>query len=179
MKGIVFTEFLDLVEEKFGIEMVDEIILNSILESEGAYTSIGAYNFSEMIQLLNHLSNKTGISIDNLLFIYGEHFFSVIGKSYPGLLAVYKDPIEMLSSIESHIHVEVIKIYPDAELPTFVVEEKSKNTLIMKYKSSRAMHHFGLGLMNKTFEYFNTSAEIIVEKIKEDGTEVRFIINKN
>jgi hypothetical protein len=41
------------------------------------------------------------------------------------------------------------------------------------------MHHFGLGLMNKTFEYFNTSAEIIVEKIKEDGTEVRFIINKN
>jgi hypothetical protein len=179
MKGIVFTEFLDLVEEKFGIEMVDEIILNSILESEGAYTSIGAYNFSEMIQLLNHLSNKSGISIDNLLFIYGEHFFSVIEKSYPGLLAVYKDPIEMLSSIESHIHVEVIKIYPDAELPTFVVEEKSKNTLIMKYKSSRAMHHFGLGLMNKTFEYFNTSAEIIVEKIKEDGTEVRFIINKN
>jgi hypothetical protein len=179
MKGIVFTEFLDLVEEKFGIEMVDEIILNSILESEGAYTSIGAYNFSEMIQLLNLLSNKTGISIDNLLFIYGEHFFSVIEKSYPGLLAVYKDPIEMLSSIESHIHVEVIKIYPDAELPTFVVEEKSKNTLIMKYKSSRAMHHFGLGLMNKTFEYFNTSAEIIVEKIKEDGTEVRFIINKN
>jgi hypothetical protein len=159
--------------------MVDEIILNSILESEGAYTSIGAYNFSEMIQLLNHLSNKSGISIDNLLFIYGEHFFSVIEKSYPGLLAVYKDPIEMLSSIESHIHVEVIKIYPDAELPTFVVEEKSKNTLIMKYKSSRAMHHFGLGLMNKTFEYFNTSAEIIVEKIKEDGTEVRFIINKN
>jgi hypothetical protein len=179
MKGIVFTEFLDLVEEKFGIEMVDEIILNSILESEGAYTSIGAYNFSEMIQLLNHLSNKSGISIDNLLFIYGEHFFSVIEKSYPGLLPTYNDPIEMLSSIENHIHVEVRKIYPDAELPTFIVEEKSENTLIMKYKSSRAMHHFGLGLINKTFEYFNTSAEIIAEKIKEDGTEVRFIINKN
>jgi hypothetical protein len=159
--------------------MVDEIILNSILESEGAYTSIGAYNFSEMIQLLNHLSNKSGISIDNLLFIYGEHFFSVIEKSYPGLLPTYNDPIEMLSSIENHIHVEVRKIYPDAELPTFIVEEKSENTLIMKYKSSRAMHHFGLGLINKTFEYFNTSAEIIAEKIKEDGTEVRFIINKN
>jgi hypothetical protein len=179
MKGIVFTEFLDLVEEKFGIEMVDDIILNSTLESEGAYTSIGAYNFSEMIQLLNHLSNKSGISIDNLLFIYGEHFFSVIEKSYPGLLPTYNDPIEMLSSIENHIHVEVRKIYPDAELPTFIVEEKSENTLIMKYKSSRAMHHFGLGLINKTFEYFNTSAEIIAEKIKEDGTEVRFIINKN
>ena len=29
MKGIVFTEFLELVENKFGLEMVDTIILNS------------------------------------------------------------------------------------------------------------------------------------------------------
>jgi hypothetical protein len=40
------------------------------------------------------------------------------------------------------------------------------------------MHHFGLGLMNKTFEYFNSKASIVLEKIKENGTEVRFIINK-
>ncbi|SDS06858.1 Haem-NO-binding [Polaribacter sp. KT25b] len=179
MKGIVFTEFLDLVEDKFGIEMVDEIILNSTLESEGVYTSIGTYSFSEMLQLLKNLSDKSGISIDNLLLIYGEHFFSVIERSYPGLLDTYKDPMEMLSSIENHIHVEVRKIYPDAELPTFLIEEKSEKRLIMNYKSSRAMHHFGLGLMNKTFEYFNSTAEIIIEKIKEDGTEVRFIVNKN
>tara|TARA_R110001592_G_scaffold322890_4_gene601917 strand:+ start:2229 stop:2768 length:540 start_codon:yes stop_codon:yes gene_type:complete len=179
MKGIVFTEFLDLVEEKFGIEMVDDIISNSTLASEGVYTSIGTYSFSEMLQLVSHLSSKSKISIDDLLMIYGEHFFSVIERSYPGLLATYNDPIEMLSSIENHIHVEVRKIYPDAELPTFIVQEKKENSLIMIYKSNRAMHHFGLGLMNKTFQHFKSTAEIILEKIKEDGTEVRFIINKN
>ena len=178
MKGIVFTEFLDLVETKFGLEMVDEIITSSNLESNGAYTTVGTYNFSEMLQLLQHLCEKTNISIDNLLLTYAEHFFSVIEVSYPGLLATYKDPIEMIASIENHIHVEVLKIYPDAELPTFEVEEKTKNSLIIIYKSSRAMHHFGLGLMNKTFEYFNSKATIGLEKIKEDGTEVRFIINK-
>ena len=68
MKGIVFTEFLDLVEEKFGLEMVDRIISSSELESEGVYTSVGTYSFSEMLQLLQHLSENTGISIDNLLF---------------------------------------------------------------------------------------------------------------
>lgn len=179
MKGIVFTEFLDLVEEKFGLEMVDEIITKSDLESGGAYTSIGTYSFSEMLQLLQHLSAKTNISIDNLLLIYGEHLFAVLGNSYPGLLETYADPIEMLASIEDHIHIEVRKIYPDAELPTFIVEERTENSLVMIYKSSRAMHHFGLGLMNKTFEYFNSSATIVLEKIKEDGTEVKFIINKN
>jgi len=179
MKGIVFTEFLELVEEKFGLEMVDHIIENSDLESNGVYTSVGTYSFSEMLQLLQHLSKNTGISIDDLLLVYAEHFFGVIEKSYPGLLASYKDPIEMISSIEDHIHVEVRKIYPDAELPTFEVVEKTKDSLVMIYTSSRAMHHFGLGLMNKTFEHFNSTATIELEKIKEDGTEVRFIINKN
>ena len=179
MKGIVFTEFLDLVEEKFGLEMVDTILTKSDLESNGIYTSIGTYNFSEMLQLLQHLSNNTGLSIDNLLLVYAEHFFSVIEKSYPGLLATYKDPIEMISSIENHIHVEVRKIYPDAELPTFEVLEKTENSLVMIYKSSRAMHHFGLGLMNKTFEHFNSTATIILDKVKEDGTVVKFSINKN
>lgn len=179
MKGIVFTEFLDLVEDKFGLEMVDKIINASDLDSDGVYTAVGTYSFSEMLQLLQHLSENTGISIDNLLLVYAEHFFSVIENSYPGLLATYKDPIEMISSIENHIHVEVRKIYPDAELPTFEVIEKKENSLIINYKSSRAMHHFGLGLMNKTFEHFNSTAKIDLEKIKEDGTEVRFVIQKN
>ena len=179
MKGIVFTEFLDLVEDKFGLEMVDNIISASSLESEGIYTSVGTYKFSEMLQLLQHLSKNTGISIDDLLLVYAEHFFSVLEENYPGLLNTYKDPIEMISSIENHIHVEVRKIYPDAELPTFEVVEKTAKSLVLIYRSSRAMHHFGLGLMNKTFEHFNSKATIVLEKLKEDGTEVKFLINKN
>jgi len=179
MKGIVFTEFLDLVEDKFGLETVDEIIEKSDLKSEGVYTSIGTYEFSEMLQLLQHLSTSTQISVDDLLLVYGEHLFGVLKSSYPGLIESYEDPIEMLSSIENHIHVEVRKIYPDAELPSFEVIEKTNNSLTMIYRSSRAMHHFGLGLMNKTFEHFNSKATIVLEKIKEDGTEVKFIINKN
>ena len=179
MKGIVFSEFLDLVEVKFGLEMVDKIINQSKLKSGGAYTAVGTYDFSEMLQLLKNLSNNTGLSIDDLLLTYGEHFFQVLKRDYEGMLSSYSDPIDLLSSIENHIHIEVRKIYPDAELPTFEVLEKTKRKLVMLYKSSRAMHHFGLGLMNKTFEHFNASADIILEKIKEDGTEVKFLINKN
>ena len=92
MKGIVFTEFLDLVEEKFGLEMVDHIITKSELESQGIYTSIGTYSFSEMLQLLTHLSAKTDLSIDQLLLTYGEHFFGVIEVSYPCLLYTSPSP---------------------------------------------------------------------------------------
>lgn len=179
MKGIVFTELLDLVEDKFGLEVVDQIITAASLPNGGAYTAIGTYNFSEMLSLLTQLSTRTNISVDDLLLTYGEHFFAVLLSSYPQLIEKYNDPITLLSSIENHIHVEVRKIYPDAELPTFKVIEKTENTLIMVYQSSRAMSKFGLGLMNKTFAHYQTKATIVLEKIQADGTEVKFSITKN
>ena len=178
MKGIIFTNFLELVEDKFGLHIVDEIIKESNLESEGVYTSVGIYEFSEMLQLLKNLSNKTNLSEDELLLIYGEHMFSVLTEEHPYIIEAYDDPIDFLSSIENHIHVEVRKIYPDAELPSFEVLKRTQGHLSMLYRSSRAMHHFGLGLMNKTFEHFNVKAHIELEKIKPDGTEVKFVIDK-
>ena len=179
MKGIVFTEFLELVELKFGFEMVDHLLESTELPSNGVYTAVGTYSFAEMVSLLTNLSGRTGLSVDELLFVYGEHFFSVVKESYPSFIKQFKDPIEMISSIEDHIHVEVRKMYPDAELPTFDILERTEDSLVMIYKSSRAMHAFGKGLMNKTFEHFNQEATILVEKIREDGTQVKFSIKTN
>ncbi len=135
--------------------------------------------FLKCYSCLTHLSENTGISKDDLLLTYGEHFFDVLEVSYPELLNSYTDPMEMISSIENHIHVEVKKIYPDAELPTFEIVKKTSNSLIMIYKSSRAMHHFGLGLMKKTFEYFNVISEIKLKKLNAQGTRVEFNISTN
>ncbi|GHC47042.1 heme NO-binding domain-containing protein [Ulvibacter litoralis] len=179
MKGILFTEFLQLVEDKYGLAVVDELIQKSELSTDGAYTAVGRYEFSEMLSLLHNLSQYTKLSIDDLLLAYAEHFFIVLKRDYLHILEKYTDPLEMLSSIEGHIHVEVLKIYPDADLPKFQIIEKTDTNLIMIYSSSKAMYSFGLGLMHKTFEYFNANATIEMEKIKDDGTEVKFVITKN
>ncbi|QMU65778.1 MAG: hypothetical protein GKR88_16865 [Flavobacteriaceae bacterium] len=179
MKGIIFTEFLDLVETKFGLEMVDEIIEASDLESMGVYAATGTYSFSEMLSLITNLSERTKITINDLLTVYAHHFFGVIERSYRHILHLYKDPIDMLASIENHIHVEVRKIYPDAELPRFVVVEKTKNRLELEYFSSRSMYAFAYGLMEKTFQHYNRSATISYELLKEDGRHVKFVVLQN
>ena len=176
MKGIVFTEFLELVEEKFGLEVVDEIIEKSQLKSQGIYTAIGTYEFSEMLQLLNHLSDNTGISIDNLLLVYGEHLFSVLDKSYPSLMASYNDPIEMLSSIENHIHIEVRKLYEDAELPKFTNVLQTKNKLVINYTSQRELAHFAIGLIKETLGHFNKQGAISMEKLTNQDHTTQFTI---
>ena len=178
MKGIIFTEFLELVEQKFGLGMVDKIISQSDLESGGIYTAVGTYEFGEMLQLISHLSQNTDISVDDLLMVYAEHLFAALIKSHPNLVQHYKDPMDLLASIENHIHVEVQKIYPEAQLPTFELEERTENNMVMVYKSDKALYMLGKGLMLETFKLFKVEADIDFEKLNDEGTEVRFMINK-
>ncbi|OIQ30380.1 MAG: hypothetical protein BM564_03160 [Bacteroidetes bacterium MedPE-SWsnd-G2] len=178
MKGIIFTEFLDLVEEKFGLAMVDKIINQSKLDSGGVYTSVGTYEFAEMLQLISNLSKNTDISVDDLLLVYSEHLFATLIKTHPKLVDHYKDPMDLLASIENHIHVEVQKIYPEAQLPTFDLEERTETKMVMLYKSDKALYMLGKGLMLETFKLFKVPVSINYEKLNTLGTEVRFVIEK-
>lgn len=179
MKGIVFREFLDLVETKFGLNTVNEIIEKSELKSKGAYTSIGTYEFSEMLSLITNLSEKTKITIDDLLHTYGLHFFSVLEQNYPKIVSKYNNPIALLSSIDSHIHVQVRKIYPEAELPKFEVLDQTEKSITLIYTSSRSMYAFALGLIEKTFHHYKSNAKVTYHKLKEDGSKVKFVILEN
>jgi hypothetical protein len=176
MKGIIFTEFLEMVESRFGLEVVDSIIDNSDLPSEGIYTSVGTYDFNEMISLITNLSDEVKAPVDDLIYAFGLYLFSSLLRAHPEVVESYKSPLGLLYSIEDHIHVHVKKLYPDSELPTFKILEKTDSSLSMIYSSSRGLYRLAHGLMEKTFEHFNGSAQITYELLKEDGTEVKFDI---
>ncbi|WPY97706.1 heme NO-binding domain-containing protein [Christiangramia sp. OXR-203] len=178
MKGIVFTEFLEMVEQEFGLEVLDQIINESDLSSGGVYTAVGTYDFIEMQRLIVKLSEKTGLSANDLLYAYGKTFFAVLEKNHANIFSLYDGPLEMLASIENHIHVEVRKLYPGAELPTFRVIQQDDNFLEMMYYSDRSMYMFAKALMVQTFDHFLENSRIELEKVQDDGTQVRFRIYK-
>ncbi|MEM0912514.1 MAG: heme NO-binding domain-containing protein, partial [Pseudomonadota bacterium] len=53
MKGIVFDEFTEMVEEVFGDDMLDDILDENAdkLSSGGAYTSVGTYDHNDLVTL--------------------------------------------------------------------------------------------------------------------------------
>ncbi|XLS29719.1 heme NO-binding domain-containing protein [Flavobacteriaceae bacterium M23B6Z8] len=174
MKGIVFTEFLEMVEEKFGLETLDYIIENSELESEAIYTAVGIYDAAEMFELISNLSQKVDIPDSDLVYAYGLYFFKKLEESHPFIFEMYKSPIELLNAIEDHIHVHVRKIYPGAELPSFEVIAKNDTSITMIYRSERALYMFAKGLMEKTFEHYGKNAKVNFEMLNSSGTEVKF-----
>lgn len=179
MKGIVFTEFLEMVEANYGLQTVDTIIENSNLPSEGAYTAVGTYDFNEMVQLLVALSEQTKISVTDLQYSFGHYLFSGLVKTHPEVVNSYKNPLGLLYSIEDHIHVHVKKLYPDAELPTFKILEKTERKLSMIYSSSRGLYALAHGLIVRTFEHFSKNVDVSFKLMNEAGTEVKFDIIQN
>ncbi len=179
MKGIVFTEFLSMVEQQFGLVVADKIVSSSNLTSGGAYTAVGTYEHGEMVQLLGHLSKEIDTPVETLLLVYGEYFFQVLVDSYPAFIKNIPSAFAFLSSIENHIHVEVLKLYPDAELPSFDISQPHENTLEMIYHSERKMASFARGLLNSCVIYFNEEIEINSEDISGDGKVVKFTLVKS
>lgn len=176
MKGVIFTDFLEMVESIYGLEVVDNIIENSDLPSDGIYTSIGTYSFNEMVSLITNLSEEVKTPANDLIYAFGLYLFDGLSKSHPEVIESYKSPIAMLYAIEDHIHVHVKKLYPEAELPSFKILEKSENSISMIYSSSRGLYKLAQGLIEKTFEHFNGKCTVSFELLKEDGTEVKFDI---
>jgi len=178
MKGIVFREFLEMVELKFGYEIVDRIIEKADISSKGAYTSVGTYPHGEIFKLVKQLSLILDIEEDKLFTIYGEYVFGSFMKAYPYLTINYHDAFDLLSHIEGTIHAEVLKLYPDAELPVIEIKEQTKDHMVMLYKSQRKMSDFAEGLIYACLKYYNENAIVLKENLVEDKSEVLFSITK-
>lgn len=179
MKGLVFCEFLEMVEEKFGYEIVDEIIEKSDLPSKGVYTSVGTYSHHEMFALVSQLSAKLKVPISKLFYTYGEYVFGVFGRAYKELVAEYTDAFQFLCRVEDTIHVQVLKLYPEAELPTIEIRSYEPNKLELIYTSQRKMSDFAEGLIQGCLNHFKEDANISKTDLCDDQTQVLFTIQKN
>lgn len=160
MKGIVFTEFFNLVSQQWGADMVDDLIDAVDPPSGGAYTSVASYDFQELADLLAELAQRTQIPAKTLLMAFGDHLAQAFLIKFPDFFKAHDNLFDFLQSIESHIHIEVRKLYPDAELPSFSYQLSSPNELTMVYQSSRPLADLVEGLVRASAQYFKQNIEI-------------------
>jgi len=167
MKGLVFTELLEYVEENFGFDMLDKIIEDAKLENNGAYTQAGNYEFDELLKLVVSISKESGIEIPKLLEIFGEHMFVRLTSLNPELKSKFNSSLDLISNVDQIIHPEVEKLYPGADLPTFHEIERSEDTLVVDYISNKHLEHFGIGLMRGCAKNFNEDLDISYEVLAD------------
>jgi hypothetical protein len=179
MKGIVFCEFVDMMETEFSAEMADKIISSTELESGGAYTSVGTYDHHEMLALVTQLSEKTGTPVPDLVRAFGRYLFGRFVELYPAFFEGVDGAFGFLDRIEEHVHVEVRKLYPDAELPTFATSRPDDGTMIMVYQSKRPFADLAHGLIEGCITHYGEPVDVESEDLSNDGhTHARFTLKR-
>ena len=177
MKGVVFTEFLDMVETRFSPDMVEDIIDDARLPSGGAYTAVGTYPHQEMVAMVTALSQRSGMAVPDLLKVFGQHLFGRFVQAYPSFFKPGVGAFEFLAGIEDIIHAEVLKLYPDAQLPRFQVEHHDARRLVLLYQSPRHFEDLAEGLIHGCLTHFGERIAVARELVEREGKKLeRFVL---
>ena len=179
MKGIVFTEFIEFAEQRFGVGTAERAVASAHLASGGAYTAVGTYDHRELVAIVVEISRSTNSPIPGLLEAFGMYLFDRFAVLYPNLFEGNDGTFEFLRRVDGYIHVEVMKLYPDAELPRFEVATNGSGELVLVYKSARAFGDLARGLMLGCAHHFGERISISTEDLSAgSGKTLRFTLKK-
>lgn len=177
MKGVVFVELLAMAEDVLGEEVVDDILSTVELESGGVYTSVGTYSCDELFTLVAEISRRSGIASDALQQAFGQKMMDYFVVNYPGFFENRSHCFQMLESIEDDIHVEVRKLYPDAELPRFETVRHSDTSLELIYRSPRPLGEFCDGLIKACVTQFGQQADVTRHVPDDKTNQIHFSVD--
>jgi len=179
VKGIIFTAFIQYAEDSFGELVVEHMISGCDLATDGAYTSVGTYDHGEIVQMIVQLGKITGRAVPELVKDFGYHLFGTLVTGYPEVVQHVDDSFGLVATIDNHIHVEVRKLYPDADLPSFSHEFRGPDELHLLYESERGLADLAEGLLLGCFHHFREEIEMQREDLSDGaGTRVSFVMRR-
>lgn len=178
MKGVVIVELLEMAEAVYGEALVDEAVSGCALSSGGAFSRVGYYPCSDLVALVERFSALGGEAPDALQRRFGHWMLKRFSVTHPVFFADKPDGFALLEALEDEIHVEVRKLYPDAELPRFETARLAPNRLRMIYRSPRPLGAFCHGLIEACLIHFGETPSVTQSAHAEDPSALIFDIER-
>ena len=176
MRGIIFTSFLDFLETELGLIGSERIIIQAELSSGGAYTTVGFYDYKELLQLITLSSPALNATPNKVSQKFGAYLFHTLAASSPQYFDGKKSCMELFEMINDVIHTEVKSLYPEANPPQTHYERVNPSTALLHYQSHRCLGDVMLGLIEGAGNYFCESLEIHRKKSNETGSKEVFTV---
>lgn len=178
MKGIVFSSFLEFTEQQLGEDFVDEMIEGSNLSTKGAYTNVGTYPVSELIEMIGFILERHDLDPVQLYKEFGRHTFKYLTNNYQYMVKDFSNSFDCIYHVDQTIHKNVLKLYPDAELPNMNAKILNDDRqLHLEYQSTRPFMHVAHGLLIGCIDYFGENISVEMKDLSNgEGTHAEFLL---
>ncbi|WP_157964673.1 heme NO-binding domain-containing protein [Algibacillus agarilyticus] len=171
MKGIVFNVLQEFVEQNVSYIAWDNAISTLSLPSNGVYISADNYNDEELFSLVGYFCEHLTLEPSVLVRQFGEFLFASLIEMAPAEAQNATDLRTFLNMVEHLIHVEVLKLYHDANLPSFDYPKANDNELIMIYRSPRKLCFLSEGLILSAAKHFKEQVKVTQSQCMHQGAD--------
>ncbi len=180
MKGTVFVEFIEHVESHYGLEVMDAVIAaaEGKLATGGAYTSVGNYPHEELLELATALCKVSGDSLEQLLDDFAAAMMRAFERMHPEFFAADQDIFDFFQSLESRIHADVRKLYPDARPPLILARRLVDDSMELVYQSARPLAPFAIALARAASHKFRQPLVFTVQMLSDDHQALRLHVRR-
>jgi hypothetical protein len=165
MKGVVLSEFVQFAETRYAVP-----------PPSGAYNSVKTYEFGELLGLVDAAAVRAEGGRSEVLQTFGFHLFGRFVALYPIFFFDAESALDLLGGINSYVHDEVQKLYPDAQFPQFDVGRESADRLTLVYRSARPLADLAEGLIRGCVAHFGRPVTVEREDLAPDGRHTRFVL---
>ncbi|QFU00714.1 Heme NO binding protein [Halomonas sp. THAF5a] len=159
MKGMIFVELMNFMDESFGADFTERVIEQADLPNEAAFTTVGNYPSEHAGALVEAASLLADADAAGLCEAFGRYLFQRFEVRFPHLLHRYASARELLDHVQSHIHEEVKVIYPGATPPSVTTHE-CEGGFIVAYRSHRAFAHIAFGLVQQCIVFYSEHSRV-------------------
>ena len=165
MKGVVLSEFVQFAETRYAVP-----------PPAGAYNAVETYEFHELAGLVDAAAGRAEGGRAEVLRTFGTHLFGRFAALYPIFFFDAESAPDLLGGINSYVHDEVQKLYPDAQFPQFDVARESADRLALVYRSARPLADLAEGLIRGCIAHFGRPVTVEREDLAPDARHARFVL---
>lgn len=158
MKGVVFNILEDMVTEKGGLALWQEVLDKSGVS--GSYTAVATYDDKEMFDIIEVIIEVLDAPAEEVIGAFGIYMFEQLANRYPVFVENIDDLFDFLETIDSVIHMEVKKLMTETLLPSIACQRIGKSELLMNYSSPRRLCLLAEGLVYGAASRYGRSIRI-------------------
>ena len=171
MKGVIFNLFEDFICESFGDEAYESILDATDLQTTGPFIGPGLYPDEDLLALVGVAVDQLGVSVQDALRAFGRFALPRLVEAHPDFASSECGAKEFLLSVDSVIHVEVKKLWPDAQTPSFRYVDATEDGLSMMYQSPRKFCPLVEGFIDGVADHFGEKIDREHSSCMHDGAE--------
>ena len=171
MKGIIFNLFENFITTTFGEDTYEEIVNAADTGSVNPFEIVGpgSYPDETFDIIIAKTAEITHKDPADLLRAMGRLSLPILAERYPNFFVDFKHPREFLKTASMIHQVEVRKLYQDAEVPKFFIDEHDDSSLTVTYKSRRHLCHLAEGLIEGLGDYYQVPMVIVQPECVQNG----------